>query len=714
MKRIRIPKLRVPKLQFSKNKASKNKKHKRSPRKAKGFLESINNLKDKSFSISRRLREVKIRKRLIAAFVIILVIPIISMSVFSSIYSKSKLEKTITDFSSQEIQQISKNISGELDEYKSSILDITTNKQLQNSLQQYSSLSEDDKKSFLEFVKNKFSTRYDKNNNVSSYAILAADKSQLVAKNIDVSSLSTIDNKVGQITINLLKGSDSKYYINFYRNIASNSTLVSIGYMCMNLDENSIYNIYKDNVKNSDSSIFIIDSKGTVISGKNKADIGKKYSNSKLIDTAVKSNGTGSIRMGSKSYYISYSNIDNTDWHVVSLVPTSYINNEAAQIIYVIIGIAVLIFLIAMLVSLGISHSISAPLNKLMKAIEKAKEGNFDIDIQDESLDEIGAVNRSFNDMIGNISLIIKNTKNKAESVLQGTKKISLVSQKSFKVSEDIASTMNEVAKGASDQADGMTKSINYIGELSDGINQMEQGVKASADIIHKTNVMSQETRKSIAVLKDKSQATKAVTSGIAANVKMLSDSMKEIEEITKVMVDLSEHTNLLALNAAIEAARAGEAGKGFNVVSEEVRNLAEQSRSSSVKISKIIGELKEKVENIVKKASSTSQIISAQESAIEETSIDIDTIMEDMKQVDSKVEDILRDIDSISELKEKTSAYIEDISAVSEETAAITEEVTATSQEQISDMENLAEAALKLEAMVKKLDTTMSMFIVK
>jgi hypothetical protein len=55
----------------------------------------------------------------------------------------------------------------------------------------------------------------------------------------------------------------------------------------------------------------------------------------------------------------------------------------------------------------------------------------------------------------------------------------------------------------------------------------------------------------------------------------------------------IAGRTNLLALNATIEAARSGEAGRGFAIVAQEVKSLAGQARTSSVKFrAEVMGRL--------------------------------------------------------------------------------------------------------------------------
>lgn len=85
-------------------------------------------------------------------------------------------------------------------------------------------------------------------------------------------------------------------------------------------------------------------------------------------------------------------------------------------------------------------------------------------------------------------------------------------------------------------------------------------------------------------------------------NVNELYSKMKDISKITNVIQKIADQTNLLSLNASIESARAGDAGKGFAVVANEVKKLAEETKNSSIMISKIIEELKFKVNIVLEK----------------------------------------------------------------------------------------------------------------
>jgi len=73
-----------------------------------------------------------------------------------------------------------------------------------------------------------------------------------------------------------------------------------------------------------------------------------------------------------------------------------------------------------------------------------------------------------------------------------------------------------------------------------------------------------------------------------------------EVNALLDLINEIADQTNLLSLNAAIEAARAGEAGRGFSVVAEEVRRLAERSKSSASDIARIVSSTQTEAEATV------------------------------------------------------------------------------------------------------------------
>jgi methyl-accepting chemotaxis protein len=97
---------------------------------------------------------------------------------------------------------------------------------------------------------------------------------------------------------------------------------------------------------------------------------------------------------------------------------------------------------------------------------------------------------------------------------------------------------------------------------------------------------------------------------------------------IVQLISDITGQINLLALNATIESARAGEAGRGFAVVANEVKNLANQAKGATERISDEIegmrhvsGEVVDGLTNIKDAIEAVREYVTSTATAVEEQS---------------------------------------------------------------------------------------------
>ncbi|MCK6598384.1 MAG: methyl-accepting chemotaxis protein [Bdellovibrionaceae bacterium] len=166
-----------------------------------------------------------------------------------------------------------------------------------------------------------------------------------------------------------------------------------------------------------------------------------------------------------------------------------------------------------------------------------------------------------------NIKDSIADIREAASKVAKASLLLSHQSQKQKQSSESISVLFHE-----------SLKALNEINQLS--AKNKSETFEANTEIIEGKN-SALESRTTLEKVQNEIQ-------------NLVNDSEK-IQEITSFIDDISFKTNLLSLNAAVEAARAGEHGKGFAVVADAVRDLAQQSSSSTKKIRDIIDNVVDK-----------------------------------------------------------------------------------------------------------------------
>lgn len=244
------------------------------------------------------------------------------------------------------------------------------------------------------------------------------------------------------------------------------------------------------------------------------------------------------------------------------------------------------------------------------------------------------------------------------------SKEIAQQGQHSKEAISEIVTGTNELADTIQGQL-RMTENINSLTDTTQNTTRMIQNK------FTETRAAAKEGNQDMAELSNVSEHSRAAGNDVHQTMTGLIEQTQAAKKILELIEDITDQTTLLSLNASIEASRAGDAGKGFAVVAEEIKKLAEQTKSATDSVSGIFVELEVQAD---KAGSSVNELIETNErqtDLVHKTMQTFRKIQNDIDNVSQSMEIQHSDIAKIVESNSEINKSVENLGAFSQELLA-------------------------------------------
>lgn len=269
----------------------------------------------------------------------------------------------------------------------------------------------------------------------------------------------------------------------------------------------------------------------------------------------------------------------------------------------------------------------------------------------------------------------------------------------------EIVSAIEQTLKSFDLQNRQSVELVNEMTTTNAKVDDMATSIMEMSEYVESTKEATKESGTRIENLEQDLEDFNSNIQGTIDLMQQLSVETESIEKIIQTISEISAQTNLLALNASIEAARAGEHGRGFAVVAEEVRKLAESSKTSSQSISTLLTAIRAKIEIASTTISQSQESIEKNRDGMGEVKAIFNMVNSYMKNFSSKTYHLQDFIGNLRAMVQEVSAKVEVSADITDKNKGSLSDVMILVSNQQQAIGDLSGGFVKLEKQISQLN---------
>ncbi len=469
------------------------------------------------------------------------------------------------------------------------------------------------------------------------------------------------------------------------------------------------------------SYAYLVDKGGTMQYHPTQEKVGKPVENAVVKDVVARLKKGEKVTYDFVSYefkgamkYAAYQVLSDSSILVISAdeddalqVPRSlWIRGILAALLGTVLSIVVGMFAVVFIIR---------PLLKLTGVIRETAELDFKDDTAVKKIadrrDEVGLMGKAVYNMRTGLRESVVSIQDASSKIYKEVTKVNDVSNKIREQCMDNSATTEQLAAAMQETSATTNTIVNNISEMKNGASEISQlsldGVTLSGEIAERAIALRESVNEA-------TNRTSAMYDNIKDEVAKAVDAaecVKQINEMTESIMQISSQTSLLALNASIEAARAGEAGKGFAVVASEISKLANETSDSVTSINEIVTQVNASVDGMVQSMTATTKFLDEVvlkdydqfKSVSDQYNNDADVVKSSMENVENAVTSLTDSISVIVDAVNGINATIDEstvgVTDIAEKTGSVVSETAQNAEMVDACMDSVGE----LEGIARK-----------